>query len=420
MADEGPTAPLLARRPSYGLACASPSHRSPVLEPYRMSHSISIRRLLPVLAIGLLALLAAGPGLAKEESKIKAAFENTGAEPDAKGSLRLKLDDEEASLDVKLDKLSSDTGYRMLADGVEKASFETNGSGKAKLEFIYPHEDGDDERELDFDPRTKEITVQDGDTVVLRVDLQDLDSPKQNLKDRTELDPEPDVDGDAEARFDVRPNGREELRIKLKGVEEGSYRIVVADEDRGSIETNSGGGGKFSFLKKQNGKPVNEKAGKNGKGHNKRSSLDFDPYTALIEIFHDPDGEESSLAFSGYMLAQLPGLTVCDPDTGDLGLDLAQEGGGSLMASFDLDERCEREFSVVLDGLGLDTNGEYDLYVGENGPYPIQVGAGSGEIVFSTEPEEGEEPLTFDPRSKTIELVDGDEVTVFEGDFPAS
>jgi len=379
-----------------------------------MSHSISIRRLLPVLAIGLFALLVASPGLAKEESKIKAAFENTGAEPDAKGSLRLKLDDEEASLDVKLDKLSSDAGYRLLADGVEKADFDTNGSGKAKLEFIYPHEDGDDERELDFDPRTKEITVQDGDTVVLRVDLQNLDSPKQNLKDRTELDPEENVDGDAEARFDVRPNGREELRIKLKGVEEGSYRIVVDDEDRGTIETNSGGGGKFSFLKKQNNKPVKEKAGKNGKGHNKRSSLDFDPYTAFIEIFHDPESEESSRAFYGYMLAQLPGLTVCDEEMIDFGPEDA--GDGSLSASFDLDERCEREWSVMLEGLA---DGDFDLYVGENGPYTIQVGAGSGEIVFSTEPEEGEEPLTFDPRGETMQLFDGEDL-IFEDDFPTS
>jgi hypothetical protein len=113
-------------------------------------------------------------------------------------------------------------------------------------------------------------------------------------------------------------------------------------------------------------------------------------------------------------------LTVCDDETGDLDLDLNEEGGGdgTLMASFDLDEHCEREFSVVVDVLA---EGDYDLYVGAYGPFTIEVGAGgSGEMVFSTEPEEGEEPLTFDPRGETIELVDGDELTVFEGDFPAS
>ena len=364
--------------------------------------------------LGIVGLLAATPVLAKEESKIKASFENTGAEPDAKGSLRLKLNDEKASLDVKLDKLSSDSGYRLLADGVEKASFDTNGSGKAKLEFIYPHEDGDDEHELDFDPRTKEITIQDGDSVVLRVDLQNLESAKHNLKDRTELDPEPGVDGSAQARFDARPNGREELRIKLKHVEESSYRIDISGEDRGTIETTSNGGGKFSFLKKQNGKPVNERSGKDGKGHNKRSSLDFDPYTDFIEIFEERDGEEPSLAFSGYMLAQLFGLTVCDPLVIDLGPDDA--GDGSLTSSFDLDERCEREWSVVLDEL---VDGDYDLVVGAYGPFTIVVDAGSGEIIFSTEPEEGEEPLSFDPRGEAMEVFDGEDL-IYEGVFPAS
>jgi len=370
-----------------------------------------VRRALPILA---LSLLVAAPALAKEESKIKAAFENTGVEPDAKGSLRLKLDDEKASLDVKLDKLAEDAGYRMLADGVEKASFDTDGSGKAKLEFITPHDDGDGEIPLDFDPRTKEITIQDGDTVVLRVDLQNLDSPKQNLKDRTDLEPEPGVEGDAQARFDVRPNGRKELRIKLKGVDEGSYLIVVNDEERGSIETNSGGGGKFSFLERQNGKPVKEKTGKDGKGHNKRTALDFDPYTAFIEIFLDPDGEEPSLAFSGAMLAQLPGLTACDPVAIDLGPEEA--GGGSLSASFSLDERCERAWSVSLEEV---VDGTLDLYVGASGPFPIEIDGGAGEIVFSTEPEAGEEPLTFDPRGEAMEVYDGGDL-IYEGVFPAS
>jgi hypothetical protein len=121
------------------------------------------------------------------------------------------------------------------------------------------------------------------------------------------------------------------------------------------------------------------------------------------------------------MLAQLPGLTVCDPEVIPFGP--ADAGDGSLVAGFDLDERCERIWSVLLEDL---VDGDFDLYVGASGPFTIEVveviegsGLGSGEIIFSTEPEEGEEPLTFDPRGETMQLFDGEDL-IFEDVFPAS
>lgn len=359
-----------------------------------------------------------GTALGKEESKIKVFFENTGAEADASGKMRFKLGETEATLELKLEGLAEATEYRLLASGVEQASFTTDDGGQAKLGFVTPHSDGDERRPLEFDPRTKEITVERDDTVVLRADLLGSTAEKFRIKDRTELEPEPDAEGSAEARFDVKPNGRRELGIKLRGAIEGEYTVVVSDSpenegvERGVFEANSGGSGKISFLFKQGNKPVKEK----GKGHARRKALDFDPFTAFLELF-SVDGEEDAdeLVYSGFMLAQLPGLTVCDPVDVTLG-PVGLSGGGSLEAIFTIASDCERELFISLESVA---EREHDVFIGDAGPIPIPISSGDGDVTLSTEPEGGDLPLDFDPRGDPVEVFDGD-TQLFDGTFPAS
>jgi hypothetical protein len=367
---------------------------------------------LVVSALALALLLPAAMASAKEESKSKAKFENTGVEPDARGTLKLKMQKDSARLDVKLKGLMPDREYSLRADDVDQLFFDTNDRGKAKLELRAP-EDG--HTLLGFDPRNERISIYDGEDDVLVADLSDPSSvAKLRIKERTELEPTDLAgDGEAELRLKHQPNGKEELTVQTKHAPPGPYDVFVGGEERGSFDVNDGGSGKLIFKSnhKDNGKSSSGNPDAPGQSKKKKKVLlDFDPFAQEVELRRD--GE---VHFSGDSLADIPGFNVCEPD--DLATTLDPTDGGSADAELVVADDCKLVFTVSVENVSA---GDYDVFV--DGVFIATIEAmgdpASGSVSAETRPDAMDDiPLSVDPRGERVEVFSG-ETLVFEGDFP--
>jgi hypothetical protein len=371
-------------------------------------------KLISILTALSVAVLAPGFAAAKEESKVKTRFMSVGG-ADGAGKLIFKTTDDLAKLKIKLKDLD-DEEHTLDSNDVERALFDVE-DGRATLVFTTPQQSGD--RDLFFDPREGEIVIRDAaGTAILKASLTG-DGGRTNAKEETELEPTALANGGiARARFDHRPNGREQVRIHLKGAPEGDYQILFDGVERAEVTTNAGGNAKVTFLRKQgkggnsgakgsgNGKAKGKKG--RGKSGNRRAVLDFDGVNALIEIVQGSD-----LYWSGPLRAQILGLTSCDPVavadalTRDASLTM-----GDAVAEYEVEDDCEREFAVEVEDI---TPGLYSVWVGgaEVGDVDVMAGVG-GKIEFSTDPDVDELPLTFDPIDQLIEVRDGG-TTLFSG-----
>lgn len=205
--------------------------------------------------------------------------------------------------------------------------------------------------EAPIDPRGKYLVVNDGTQDVLAGWLYGApedDGPMTKVKEQTRLAPDETADptGSADARYDMRPNGKGSLVISLRGVPAGDYDVYVDGVLVETLTPNPGGAAKATFRTH----PSNGNGG-NGKGHNKRGLLDFDPRRKLVELKQGTD-----VYFSGPMLAQIEGLNVCTPSSTPIG-NVTPAG---LSATLELDESCETV--LVLSGSGF-AEGTYDLSV---------------------------------------------------------
>ncbi len=361
----------------------------------------SCRSLLVAVAIGSLASLGGSAAWAgSEKSQISTRLEDTGADADASGNLKVKFSEKKASVDVKVSGLEPETEYEVEVEGVPEASFTTSKSGKASIKF---RSNANSKQEpLDFDPRGKTLSVSDGGDDVLEVSLDGEslgDDAKLNESTRipvTSLAPGAEV----EASYRLK-KGRRDFKVEARGLPAGSYDVFVGGILRGALVTSGAkGAGELEFRD-----PAGDDTDK--------LPLDFDPTGQEITISQGAD-----IFATGPFLAQIPSVNVCTESDTQVALT-AQPGApsGSAKAELKTDDDCQRSFEVELEDLPV---GSYDLYVAGALRGTIAVAASDGgthgEIEFESQGSGDDEieelPLDFDPSTATIDVTASGSATV--------
>jgi hypothetical protein len=316
-----------------------------------------------------------------------------------------------ATLHVMLKKLDGSTEYLLLSDGVELARFTTGSNGSAN--FTIDLLATGDTSSAPVDPRGALLTVSDGVNDVLEawVMADPLDDPhKAKIKECTDL--EADLafapEGAASARYDLLPNGRSRLSLKVVHAPAGDYDLLVDDAMVATFTPNSAGNAKLSF----------RSTGPKGKSkpHNQKLGLGFDPRHMLIEI---QAVGTTDVYFSGEMLAQIPGVNACAFDGV---IELLSQGpfqttGAGEMA-LGTEDDCDRFFDVSVSDLA---DGSYDVAVGGAlvAPLGITVVGGVGQVRFETNADDpGELELDFALDSGSTVTVEDEGVVMLKGVLP--
>ncbi len=366
-----------------------------------------------VLAAGFGIALGLGPAPAKalELSDLKIELENLGVDPDASGSLRLRLQEGQARFQIRLAGLDPSSDYGLVANGIERATLTTDGSGQLNVTLTQPS--GDPSSELDFDPRGKLVAVNDGTDDVLAVEFSTAAATNRpKVYERTEIEPTADAQGGtAELSHKLLPNGKQRFSVRVKHVPVGDYDVCVGGVYRETLSTNAGGVGRVDFSSNP------PKGQGSGNGVAKKVLITFDPYGDEVEIWSasetnpaspcDPSADPSILLlFSGPLLAQIPGINVCTPSpVSEVDLTGAS---GSGHATLEIEEDCRRSFEVTVDGLAAITTYDVDVDPSdgtvEGEGVIVTDGTGTGEVTFSSDPEAGQELLDFDPSGELVQV----------------
>jgi len=355
--------------------------------------------------------LGSTPISALELSDLKLDFTNvSGAtDPDAAGSLRLRAQGGQASLQIKLRDVDADPVH--LCAGADAANL----LHRAELDPSGGTLSSNDE--LDFDPRGKLLAVANAAdcaeaALLLTATLDEPDACAPGGKgvkihERTALEqgtaPDP---ASAELLYHLlpdrnckfagsqqgEPRRKARLSVRVKHADARTdYDVCIDDVDRGALSTNAAGVGRADFT-------FNQPKG-NGQGNPKRSVIDFDAYASTVEIRDDGDCslDDETAVFWGSLLAPLcaaeefASATLAPPAPNPLVSGEAELGR---------DEGCARIFEVSAQGL---PDGDYDVVVGvTRGTFSV---AGSvGAIAFSSDPGIGDALLDFDPSGQLVEV----------------
>ena len=385
-----------------------------------------------VLAASLALALASAPAGALELSDVKLDFADTGVDPGgAAGSLRLRAQGGEATLQIKLRGVDADPVH--LCSGPDEANLlhraELDPSGGTLSS----------NGELDFDPRGKVLAVAnaaDCAEASLLLTAQ-VGEPGQctpgdkgvKIHERTALEPGSATDpASAELHYHLLPDRncrfasdqtgqarrKARLSVRVKHADPAAgYDVCIDDADRGDLSTNAAGVGRADFT-------FNPPRG-NGRGP-WRSVIDFDAYTSTVEIRDDGDCSlpDDTAVFFGSLLAplcagqDLASVTLAPPVT-----DPAVTGEASLERS----EGCARVLLVSVQGLAASASYDVDVDPGdgtlEGAAVLVTDAAGAGEVAFSTDPGLGEELLDFDPSGQLVEVREvGTSNVVLSGTLP--
>jgi hypothetical protein len=315
---------------------------------------------------------------AKELSKVKTSFENMGVDPDAQGFIKATFKESKSKMKINLRNLDPNTPYSLIVDGIPEAEFTAKSSGKATLQFKNPQKGSS--FPLDFDPRGKVMSVNDGADDVLQTVSSIDDAPDDTVIDeRTDLTPtDLAPGGKAEARFRLK-DGRSKFKVEVEDVPPGDYQLFVDSIERATITVNSAGRGEVEFDSEP--KPP-------------KLLLDFDPRGLIIDVV-----QGGAVYFSGVMAAQAEGINDCE--FSEISQSIASTGvdpDGKTDARFRIREDCDRDFRVEIEDV---PTGDYVLFVGGVNQGTITVtdtgGETEGEIEFDTDPDDpGELLLDFD------------------------
>lgn len=348
-------------------------------------------------ATALVLVLGASVSGAKERSKVKAHFDNTGVDLDASGRVEAVFKASKAKFKIKLKHLDPNSVYTFLVDGVPEADFTTNDEGNGKIGFKTNALAA--ARILDFDPRTSVLAISDGSQTVLSMDLlNESGSLSMSMKEETNLEVMSlDPDSSIRARHRIQRDGRERFEVKAKHFPSGSYTLYVNGVARGTM-TPSGSKGKAKI--KFDSVPNLSK---------NRLPLDFDPRNASIELVLE--GVEVA---GGQMQAAINDVSACDAVR--IKVDLTPQPGTAAEAGAEVKWRvgtdCRRRFTVKLENM---PDGAYDLYV-DGELRGTHVDDEEYELDFRSRPDRDSDddddhlPLHFDPSTALIEIRDGETV----------
>lgn len=348
-------------------------------------------------ACTLLAVSAA-PGFAKDKCKVKGEFENEGIDDNAHGSLNLSVQQKGGKLDLKLRDLDPSSSFSLNVDGVPEAEFESDSRGSAKLRFR-TSPSSSRFLSMDFDPRGKTISVNDGTDDVLAVVASGSGEPTgMSTDERVFLTPTAGTAGTARARFRTRKDGRQDFSVELTAVAGGTYTVFVDGIERGTLNA-AAGLGELEFKSPPTDDP---------------NVLDFDPRGKNIDVVG-----AAGLAFSSPLLASGAGVTSCTfSETRVVIASTGLDPDGSSDAKLRVKENCKKSFDVEIEDVPV---GSYDVYVDGalKGALTV-VNDGikiEGELEFSSgSDDEDELPLDFNPEGALIEVKQGAS-TFFSGLF---
>lgn len=215
----------------------------------------------------------------------------------------------------------------------------------------------------------------------------------------------PDASGKAE--FKATP-GSAKFEVEIEQVPAGEFELQVGGETRGliTVVNTSTGEGEIEFRS-----PA-------GEG---QLLLDFDPRDQIIDVLLDGQVVLTALApEEGDFPGNPPAFDL--PIRGDLELELelTNEGvfpEGEAEAEFEM-SRNRAEFEVEVSNI---PTGTYPVFIGgiNQGNITVEeddLGETDGELEFAFPPS-GVNPLDFDPRGQSIEILQG-ATLLFSGQFP--
>lgn len=341
--------------------------------------------------LGLAVLIVAAPRAicAKEiaeTSKLAVPLLRAGSDDDITGTADFRSSKGNSRFRVRIKNGPASHALHIIVGGVNRGSVMTSSKGSATVQFQTGTVMGKS-RELDFDPRGREIEIEDvGDDKLLTSDTgDDSHPPGTAIDERTNLAStgvQPGASGHATFR---ERKGEQEFTVEIEDVTDGVYDLFVDGVLQGTI-TVVAGRGEIDFS----------------------NNLDFDPFGKLIQV-----SQSGAVILTGTLLAGAPGVNVCTPAETDTaltntGLDPDASGHAKLKVGDD----CEREFDVEIEDLPV---GDYDLVVAGVVRGTISVvstlDGTEGEIEFSSDSDDPDElPLDFDPAGATIEIKQGPNV----------
>jgi cytochrome c oxidase assembly protein Cox11 len=348
-----------------------------------------LRALGATTVVTALLLTGSGEARARESSRAKAHLTKTGIDADAAGDVEWSIGSGRSVLTIRTRGLDAGS-YTVRVGGVPEGELVSKSGRSATARFTNGLRRGTTQA-LDFDPRGNAIELENERGGVLEVEVSGPGPEPAGtmVEERTSLARMAAAPPQAEAgaHFRLRKDGRTSFEVELSRVPDGAYVLFVDGIERGTIQVKLGRG-KVEFDSADSRKLV----------------LDFDPRAATIDV-----AQGGVIFFSGPLLAQAPGVTVCTPSDARLVLlATAAAAGGHAELRFRTKTDCEKNFEVELEDVAA---GAYDLFV--NGavvgaivaaPDPL-TGRIEGEIEFSTDTDDAEDlPLTFDPVNANVEI----------------
>jgi len=322
-----------------------------------------------------------------ERSKLKGSLDNTGIEPAAEGQIRMDLRASKSKLDIRLKGLDPSISYELRVDGLLEATITPKSSGRAKIRFRTPLR-GSSSELLDFDPRGKSITVDDGLDGILAASLSGPGEPDDVLVDertqlaRTSLA----VGAKAKARFKIKRDGRRTFKVEIEDMpQDGEYELRIDGLVVATISV-AAGSGKVEF----DSQPSPPKL-----------LLDFDPRGAMIDIT-----QGTAVFFSDVLEAEADGVNVCSEEEMEVFLVTTPAAGeGKAKARLRTRDDCDVDLRVEIEDV---PEGDYDVCVAgilrgaitavDNG-FEVE-----GEIEFDTTPDPDEILLDFDVDFAQLEI----------------
>jgi hypothetical protein len=331
----------------------------------------------------------------------------------ASGEIDFRLKDDRMDLKIEIEDVPLGA-YDVVIDGILRGSLTvvtTMDGPEGELEFR--NRASDSKIFLDFDPAGLVVQIQQADVTLLAGVVPDLDIndpasanhedkfPKQKLK--IDMTPTVAAGPDAKGKIKYKSNQKgADLDLKAKDFPEGTYDLVVNDVVIMSFFYKGRGQGQLRFSTRPRGQSL---------------PLNFDPAGATFRIVQgDTD------FFTATLTAAVPLPAVAGP--GELEVELAPTGVQPLAsgeAEYE-EEPDKKEFSVEIEDV---TPGTYDLFVdGINVGMIIATSTSEGvkgEIEFRNPlgDDLGKTLLNFDPRGKTVQVLQGG-VVILGADFPTS
>ena len=184
----------------------------------------------------------------------------------------------------------------LRANGVDRIVLTADRKGRIRSRlYVLPSDDM--APALDFDPRGKLLAIADDAADLLQAvlggPLEPLDIHYDETVELLPASPEARI----AARYKVSKNGRSRsFSVQAKGVDEGSYDLVVDGIPRGVVEIGRKGKGGIGFF-----------------DGTKSQTLDFDPRGLLVEL-----RSTAGTAASGIMRAKLPAPAAPPPPASSL------------------------------------------------------------------------------------------------------